>query len=315
MTQPSRKPAPKLQERQGLKSLLYLVIVVLIYVWASVGLHIQPAQLATGDAWSEMGDLVMRMGPFVRIDTCKNATTVWGDDDPYAGKSNASKVTAVCEQGKVLYWYRRDMLSDQFAYMRQKWTELMETFRMAILGAFIGSVLAVPFSLMAARNLVRSKALYYTVRTVLNLIRTIPDLALAAVLSGALGLGALPGVMALIVFSFALVAKLLSESVEAIDPGPLEAMQATGANRLQQIAFGVVPQVLPQFLAYSIYVLEVDVRASTVLGLVGAGGIGQVLMVDLNLRRYPNVGAIIVTMLLAVVIMDFVSTKLRERLV
>lgn len=311
------KPAAKarLQELQGLKSLAAVALVIIIYMWASAGLGIAPAKLASGQTWANMGDLVMRMGPFHKIARCGDAETVWGQDEPMAGKPDPAKVKAVCDGGRILYFYDADLLKGQVTYARDVWEPMMQTFRMAILGAAIGSLTAVPFSLLAARNLVRSKALYYTVRTVLNLIRTIPDLVLAAVLSGVFGLGALPGVMALAIFSFALVAKLLSESVEAIDPGPLEAMQAVGANKLQQIRYGVVPQVAPQFLAYSLYVLEVDVRASTILGLVGAGGIGQLLYADLNLGRYRNVGAVIVIMLAAVLLMDYVSTKLRERLV
>jgi len=303
------------QEAQGIKSLLSVVIVVLIYVWAANGLGISVGKLASGQNWRNMGDLLVRMGPFDKVDKCRNAQLVWGDSDPFAGTPNPAKVKAVCEEGKTLYFYQFGNLKEQARYAQAVWEPLMQTMRMAILGAFFGALLAVPFSLLAAQNLVKNKAIYYLVRTILNLIRTIPDLVLAAVLSGAFGLGAMPGVMALAIFSFALIAKLASESVESIDPGPLEAMQACGANRLQQIRYGVVPQVLPQYIAYTLYVLEVDVRASTILGLVGAGGIGQLLYADLNLLRYQNVGAIIAVLLIAVLLMDFVSTKLRERLV
>lgn len=315
MTPQPRTLRERWQEAAGIKSVLSAVLVVLIYVWAANGLGITVGKLASAQTWRNMGDLLVRLGPFDRIDKCRDAILVWGENDPIAEEPNPAKVKAVCEQGKTYYLYQSGNLKAQFAYARSVWDPLMQTLRMAILGAFAGALLAVPFSLLAAQNLVRSKVVYYVVRAFLNLIRTIPDLVLAAVLSGAFGLGALPGVMALAIFSFALIAKLASESVEAIDPGPLEAMQACGANRLQQIRYGVVPQVLPQYIAYTLYVLEVDVRASTILGLVGAGGIGQFLYADLNLLRYPNVGAVIVVLLIAVLLMDFVSTKLRERLV
>lgn len=319
MSQPAKSKASD-REMSGLKSVLGLLCVVLIYILASQDLGISPAKFASGETWRQMADLLIRMGPYERINTCKNAKIVWGEPDPvseapWSGKTDLNKVKAVCDEGKTRYWYRSDYLAEQFAYARDVWGPLSQTLRMALIGALFGALLAVPFSLLAARNLVRSKAVYYMVRTVLNLIRTIPDLVLAAVLSGALGLGALPGVTALAIFSFALIAKLLSESIEAIDPGPLEAMQACGANWLQMIAYGVAPQVLPQFLAYWIYVLEVDVRASTVLGLVGAGGIGMTLMADLNLTRFRNVGAIIVAILAVVVVMEWISAKVRERLV
>lgn len=320
MAQPAKRPTP-LREAGGLKAVLGLLLLVLVYYGASADLGISPAKFVSPDTWRQMGDLVIRMGPFERINTCKNAKIVWGEptpedaDIPWSGRTDLNKVRAVCDEGRTLYWYRPDYLEEQIAYGKDVWGSLSQTLRMAILGAFFGALLAIPFSLLAARNLVRSKAVYYAVRAVLNLIRTIPDLVLAAVLSGALGLGALPGVAALTIFSFALIAKLLSESIEAIDPGPLEAMRACGASWIQMVAYGVAPQVLPQFLAYWIYVLEVDVRASTVLGLVGAGGIGMTLMADLNLTRYRNVGAVIVVILAVVVVMEFIGTKVRERLV
>lgn len=311
----SGKGRARLRDMGGLKSLLALLLVVLVYVGASADLGIAPSRFFALETWTNMGDLVMRMGPFYKIDSCNDADVVWGDDEPLSGKTRLNKVAAVCEQDKVLFWYRPDYLMGQITYVGDMWGYLMETFRMAILGAAIGSLLAVPFSLLAAQNIMRFKPVYYLTRNFLNLIRTVPDLVWAVLLTGAFGLGALPGVLALTVFSFGLVAKLLSESIESIDPGPLEAMQACGANALQVIRYGVVPQVMPQYLAYTLYVLEVDVRASAVLGLVGAGGIGHLLLADLNLMRYRNVGAIIVVMLIAVVIMDYISTKLRERLI
>ncbi len=323
MTDSSKPKSPKkpsFKESGGLKSMLGLLALILVYTLASAHLGIEPAKFASGETWVQMSDLLIRMGPYERINTCKNANIVWGEPDaeteaPWSGRTDMDKVRAVCEQDKTFYWYRSDYLKEQLAYTKDVWGPLMQTLRMAIIGAFFGALFAVPFSLLAARNLVRYQWVYYVVRIVLNLIRTIPDLVLAAVLSGALGLGALPGVVALAIFSFALIAKLLSESIESIDPGPLEAMRACGANWLQMVAYGVVPQVLPQFLAYWIYVLEVDVRASTVLGFVGAGGIGMTLMADLNLTRFRNVGSIVMIILVLVVIMEYISTKVRERLV
>lgn len=314
MPAPERNFKQRWKEASGLKSFLALLVVIFIYMWASSGLGITPAKFLSANTWRNMGDLVMRLGPFHRIASCRNAEIVWGNDDPW-DKPNPQKVKAVCDDGAVFFFYDRDLLDEQVAHAKSIWEPLMQTFRMAVLGTTFGALFAIPFSLLASRNLVRFQLVYYGVRTVLNVIRTIPDLLLAAVLVGVFGLGALPGVLALAIFSFALIAKLTSESIESIDPGPLEAGQAVGANRLQQIFYAVVPQVLPNYLAYTLYVLEVCVRSSTVLGIVGAGGIGQILYADLNLLRYRNVGAIIVVMLIAVMLMDYISNKLRERLI
>lgn len=314
MTPPDSGLKEKLARMGWLKSAVTVLALILVYLWCSSSLRISPAQFTSGDTWTAMGDLVIRLGPFHRVQTCRDANTAWGDDDPI-GKPDPAKVRAVCEEGKVLYLYVPDYLKEQVTFLNEIRGPLTDTFRMAILGAFFGALIAVPFSLLAARNLVKSKAVYWVVRVILNLIRTVPDLVWAAVLAGALGAGALPGVIALAIFSFGLNAKLLSESIETIEPGPLEAMQACGANRLQQIRYGVVPQVLPQFLAYALYVLEIDVRASTILGLVGAGGIGVLFNTELTFMRFRHVGAIIVAMLLVVWAMDYVSTKVRERLI
>jgi len=192
---------------------------------------------------------------------------------------------------------------------------LAETVQMAILGTFLGAAVAIPVTFMAARNVSRVRAVYLVTRSVLNFIRTLPDILLASVFAAALGFGALPGVLALAVFSFGIIAKLTSETVEAIDPGPLEALYAVGSPSLNVIFYGVVPQVLPQFVAYCLYVFEINVRAATVLGLVGAGGIGMWLMRDMNLMMYRNASAITLLIFVFVLGIDAFSNWLRGRLV
>lgn len=192
---------------------------------------------------------------------------------------------------------------------------VLETLRMAVAGTTLGALLAVPLALLSARNVTTHPLLLWPARTVLNLVRTVPDLLLAAIFVAALGIGALPGVAALSIFSLGIVAKLTFETTEAIDPGPLEALEATGANRLQSIAFAVAPQVLPQFVAYTLYMFEINIRASTVLGLVGAGGIGHVLNTYMQTFRYQYVAVIILITFVFVAALDAVSTWIRERLI
>lgn len=311
MAAPNREPAAKTGNAPtglaSMKTTLIVAAVLLLYVWSAAWLNITPAHLISPSTWAHMGDLLMRMGPYYKIDNC--------DDAQIAFEGDQRKIDLVCNNGRVLFWYRADYLLEMIKYVPKVWGLLMETLRIAILSATIGGVLAIPFSVLSARNMVKSKWLYLIMRTMLNLIRTIPDLVLAAVLAGAFGIGALPGVLAVSIFSFTLITKLMSETIEAIDPGPLEAMQAVGAGKVQQIFFGVVPQVLPSYIAYSLYVLEVNVRASFILGWVGAGGIGHALNTDLTLGKFRNVTVTIVVILLAVVVVDYVSTKLRERLV
>lgn len=219
-------------------------------------------------------------------------------------------VTGSGEMGKLL----KQMWPPDWDYFSTIRDPMLETVQMAIAGTTFGGLLAIPFALFAARNVFQSVILTSTARFVLNLVRAIPDLLYAAVFVAVFGIGPLPGVLALSFFSFGLIAKLTYESIEAIDPGPLEAMTAVGANKLQWIHFSIVPQVLAQYTAYFLYTFEVNVRAAAVLGLVGAGGIGLYLDRSLNQLRYDRASLIIIATLAIVLLIDYASTKLREKL-
>ncbi|WP_261130063.1 phosphonate ABC transporter, permease protein PhnE [Bacillus sp. Marseille-Q3570] len=193
--------------------------------------------------------------------------------------------------------------------------KLLETIKMALIATTIAGILCVPFSLLAASNIVQNKYLYNFIKMFLNIMRTIPELILAVVFVGLFGIGVFGGILALIIFSLGILAKLISETIEAIDMNPLEAIRASGGNTLQVIWYAVVPQVLPQFVSFTLYVFEINVRASVVLGFVGAGGIGLILQQQLNFLSYQNVSTIIVITFVVVVIIDYISNKLRGRLV
>ncbi len=131
----------------------------------------------------------------------------------------------------------------------------------------------------------------------------------------AIGIGALPGIMALIFFNVGVVAKLLRETVDGVDTGPKEAVDAGGSSRTQMVRWAVLPQVLPNYVAFSLYAFELNVRASTVLGFVGAGGIGFLIRVQYGFNRWENVSVIIIEIFLIVILIELVSTRLRRRLV
>ena len=146
----------------------------------------------------------------------------------------------------------------------------------------------------------------------MNIIRTVPDLLLGAIFAAVVGIGPLAGVLALTVFTFGVVVKLFYEAIETIDPGPIEAMVAVGANKLQIICEAVLPQVITYFISYVLYAFEINVRASTVLGYVGAGGIGVLLQISLGRFNYAQTGLIILVIFLVVFIIDYISSKFRE---
>ncbi|MDU4694912.1 MAG: phosphonate ABC transporter, permease protein PhnE [Paenibacillus sp.] len=208
----------------------------------------------------------------------------------------------------------REMFPPKWSYFDNIVPAMLETIRMALIGTTFGAILAVPVALLCASNLSRSAWIYQPVRFLLNLVRTIPDLLLAAIFVAIFGLGPLPGMMALTVFSFGLIAKLTYEALETIDRGPLEAMTSVGATSVQRIAFGVVPQIQAHFISYVLYTFEINVRAAAVLGLVGAGGIGHYYEVTLGFLEYDKTCMIILFTLAVVLLIDYVSTKLREKM-
>src|SRR5699024_1056979 len=162
--------------------------------------------------------------------------------------------------------------------------------------------------LLSARDITTSKSVYLSVRTLMNVLRTSPDLVLAVVFVGRFGVGVFPGILALSVLSFGSLAKLISETIEAVDMRRLDAMRASGGDTLPVILYGLVPQVLPQFTSFVLYVFEINIRASVVLGLVGAGGIGLILDRELQFYNYPNAMAIIIVIFFVVITIEYISS-------
>ncbi|TFB22040.1 phosphonate ABC transporter, permease protein PhnE [Filobacillus milosensis] len=192
---------------------------------------------------------------------------------------------------------------------------LIETVQIAVVATTFSILICIPASLMAANTIVTNKFVYQTTRSILNILRTIPDILLATIFVSLFGIGIIPGILALTIFSLGLLAKLLSETIETIDTRQLDAIRSTGGNIFQVIWYGVVPQVLPQFISYGLYVFELNVRASLVLGFVGAGGIGSIIDTQLNFLKYQNVMAILIVLLVAVILIETVSNMLRRRVV
>ena len=190
----------------------------------------------------------------------------------------------------------------------------LKTAEIALLGTAVSAALAVPLGFLSARN-VAPPAVFYPARAVLNLLRSIDTLVYALLFVVAVGLGPFPGVLAVVAYTTTSLAKLYSETIEGIDPGPVDAITATGAMRLQVLRFGVLPQVLPLFLSYILYRLESNIRAATVLGFVGAGGIGFYLQTYLRMIDYPAASTVLAVTVAMVMVVDFASSRLRARLV
>ncbi|RUM98420.1 phosphonate ABC transporter, permease protein PhnE [Pseudaminobacter arsenicus] len=207
--------------------------------------------------------------------------------------------------------YASGFLRPDFSQWRYYIEEMLITIQIALWGTFLAAVFAVPFGILSARNL----APWYVVqpvRRVMDACRSIHELVFAVLFVVAVGLGPFAGVMALFIHTTGILAKLFSEAVEAIDARPVEAIRATGASRLQEIIFGVVPQVMPLWTSYALYRFESNVRAATVLGVIGAGGIGQVLFEAIRGFYYPQASAMLIIMLITVSLLDLLSQRLRK---
>lgn len=209
----------------------------------------------------------------------------------------------------------KSMVPPDLSYISSITKPMLDTIRMAVVGTFIGGLLSIPISILCARNVIRSSWITYPCRFILNIVRTIPDLLLAAVFVAIFGIGQIPGVLAIIILSISIICKLIYESLESIDDGPLEAMTAVGANKLKWITYAIIPQAIAPYMSYVLYAFEINIRAAAVLGLVGAGGIGLYYDQTLGLFQYPKTLTIILVTLVIVVIIDLVSTKVREKLI
>ncbi|MDQ7990750.1 MAG: phosphonate ABC transporter, permease protein PhnE [Candidatus Dactylopiibacterium sp.] len=188
----------------------------------------------------------------------------------------------------------------------------IETVQIAVWGTLLGIVPAIPLSFLAARNLNGPRWAYHLTRQFLNVTRSINELILALVFVSAVGLGPFPGVLALALHGAGMLGKFFAEAIEEIDAGPLEALRATGARPLQIVVFGVLPQVVTAWIAVVLYRFEVNLRSATVLGMVGAGGLGFELVSSLKLFRYPETATCIIVIAVMVVVADTLSSRLRH---
>ncbi len=196
---------------------------------------------------------------------------------------------------------------------------MIETIFLGMMATAFGIVFAVPVSFLAARNLMSGSkvtlGIYYVVRGFLNIIRSIEPLIWVIIAAQWVGLGPFAGIIALTIHTIAALGKLYSEAIESIDPGPIEAIRATGATNLQTIMYAVVPQMIPPFVSFSIYRWDINVRMSTVVGLVGGGGIGFLLVQYIRLLNFRAAGIAVWFIAITVAILDYVSAEIRERFV
>ena len=207
----------------------------------------------------------------------------------------------------------RESFPPDFSNAAGWWKPLIDTLAMSIAGTAVAVFLSFPLGFLAARNTSPHPIVFYCARTLLNGLRSVPELIMGITFVAAVGFGALPGVLALGLHSVGMVGKFFAEAIEHADDAPVEAARATGATSLQVLYHAVLPQVLPQFAAVAIYRWEYNFRASTVIGMVGAGGIGFELIGALRILQYNQVSAIMLVILVMVIVVDWFSGYLRRK--
>lgn len=218
------------------------------------------------------------------------------------------------QDSKNMSTYLASYFPPDFSYWRTYLADTLITISMGIWGTVLAAVLAVPLSVMASEN-VSPVWIVQPTRRLMDAMRAINEIVFALVFVSAVGLGPFAGVLALFVHTAGVLGKLFSEAVEAIDPGPVEGIRATGASKIQEVLFGVLPQVMPLWTSFTLYRFESNVRSASVLGIVGAGGIGVSLYQSFGAFEYGQVCAILIILIAATTLIDTLSSRLRNQLV
>ena len=190
---------------------------------------------------------------------------------------------------------------------------LIETLQMAIVGTVLGAVLSLVVAFGAASNLA-PRWLYYPTRWIMNVIRSLPDLVFALMFVSAVGLGPFAGILAMTIGSIGSIGKIFAEAMESVDRGPIVAMEAVGASNRQIIQYGILPQAMPLLTSYTLLLFEGNVRGATILGLVGAGGIGLELTTAMNMYDYGHLSAMVICIIVLVTIIDQASATIRKKI-
>ena len=232
-----------------------------------------------------------------------------------AGELTGFSLSTLVRRISYFFVILGDMVPPDWAYMGRVWEPLLDTIKMSLLGSFTGAVLCIPFSVLCSSNLTHSKVVTAAIKLFYSVVRTLPTLVIALIATYIFGLGTLAGTVAIAVFTFAYCGKILYEQIETVDMGSHEALEALGMGRLSAIRYAVWPQVLPQFISTVLFCFEGNVRYASILGYVGAGGLGLILNERIGWMEYARVGMILIALFVTVVIIEAVSSALRSRLV
>ena len=201
-----------------------------------------------------------------------------------------------------------------FSFLPKVIGPLVDTIKMSLLGTIIGCTLALPIAILSSSNINKNKILLSLCKFLLAIVRTLPTIIIATIAALIFSLGTFAGTVAITIFTFGVVGKMLFESIETIDMGPFEAMESFGANKFEAFWSACIPQIFPTYLSHCLYCFEMNIRAASILGYVGAGGLGLLINERIGWRDYNSLGTVLLVLFIAVVLVDFLSTYFRKKL-
>ena len=201
-----------------------------------------------------------------------------------------------------------------FSFLPKVIGPLIDTIKMSLLGTIIGCTLALPIAILSSSNINKNKILLSLCKFLLAIVRTLPTIIIATIAALIFSLGTFAGTIAITIFTFGVVGKMLFESIETIDMGPFEAMESFGANKFEAFWSACIPQIFPTYLSHCLYCFEMNIRAASILGYVGAGGLGLLINERIGWRDYNSLGTVLLVLFIAVVLVDFLSTYFRKKL-
>ena len=201
-----------------------------------------------------------------------------------------------------------------FSFLPKVIGPLIDTIKMSLLGTIIGCTLALPIAILSSSNINKNKILLSLCKFLLAIVRTLPTIIIATIAALIFSLGTFAGTVAVTIFTFGVVGKMLFESIETIDMGPFEAMESFGANKFEAFWSACIPQIFPTYLSHCLYCFEMNIRAASILGYVGAGGLGLLINERIGWRDYNSLGTVLLVLFIAVVLVDFLSTYFRKKL-
>ena len=223
-------------------------------------------------------------------------------------------ISIIIRRGYQFTVILKQLFVPDFSYWPKVVGPLLDTIKMSILGSVLGATLALRFSVVASTNINKNNLVVSLCRFLLNIIRTLPTLVIAKFAALIFGLGTFAGTVAITVFTFGVVSKMMYEAIETIDMGAFEAMESAGGNKFQSFWTACFPQILPTYLSYCLYSLEMNIRAAAILGYVGAGGLGLLINERIGWRDYEGLGMVLLALFVVVFIIENTSQYLRKKL-